>query len=618
MVFHPEFRPKKNFILYTFSLFVVANIASSLFGAFPTLSFWGSSMRGDGVIYLVHILLFFLIFASLVQNKKLLDKFLLVSVISSCLVTLSVYLGGAGTGIIKFFLAGGTFGVDSITGTYLLFNLFFAIYLFFQTPSRKRKILLFFIVIFELFSPIFFNFDIWRGVVQFSSLIHHPTIAIGSARGAVASFCIGMILSALLLLSKDSKKIISKSAKILSGFFLFSILLSVTLFFISGNPLNRWFNQETGNFRNIYVQQAVKGFEERPLLGWGYGNFSMVNDKYFNPIIFNDNFLGETNADRVHNIVFDTLTNSGAIGFLFYVSIFIATLILLWKSNISHLIKSLFSVLLLAYVLQNLVFFDTPISYLMFALLLASIVILSNYFDSTQEEEKEAQDAPQGRFSVIFLIFCISMGIFFAQYFSFLPFEKNREDYKFYTFPFEVRGTATYEYDQISPFGIGDNEQYIRTIYFGYLGNMATLKKLKSRDVYVADIDNMVAKTLSADSSSPPMMLEMFWIYKLYSIRYELTGGDSLSLSKMEEYGKKTIELFSNDLRGYIHYAIALSYEKKYKDALDVLEKIYFLYPSSKDLNKDIIVIAKEMNDPKLLKEKTERAERNIPGFIPN
>ena len=110
----------------------------------------------------------------------------------------------------------------------------------------------------------------------------------------------------------------------------------------------------------------------------------------------------------------------------------------------------------------------------------------------------------------------------------------------------------------------------------------------------------------------------MFWIYKLYSIRYELTGGDSLSLSKMEEYGKKTIELFSNDLRGYIHYAIALSYEKKYKDALDVLEKIYFLYPSSKDLNKDIIVIAKEMNDPKLLKEKTERAERNIPGFIPN
>ena len=71
-------------------------------------------------------------------------------------------------------------------------------------------------------------------------------------------------------------------------------------------------------------------------------------------------------------------------------------------------------------------------------------------------------------------------------------------------------------------------------------------------------------------------------------------------------------------MRGYIHYAIALSYEKKYKDALDVLEKIYFLYPSSKDLNKDIIVIAKEMNDPKLLKEKTERAERNIPGFIPN
>jgi O-antigen ligase len=68
---------------------------------------------------------------------------------------------------------------------------------------------------------------------------------------------------------------------------------------------------------------AWEGFRERPLLGWGLENFSTVFDKYFNIRHFVPGTNTETWFDRAHSIIFDYLTETGILGFLSYLAIFV-------------------------------------------------------------------------------------------------------------------------------------------------------------------------------------------------------------------------------------------------------------------------------------------------------
>ena len=61
IIYFPEHRPKKNYVLYSFLAFIVIGILSSLLGTYPLYSFWSGVDRMDGLILLIHVFLFFLI-----------------------------------------------------------------------------------------------------------------------------------------------------------------------------------------------------------------------------------------------------------------------------------------------------------------------------------------------------------------------------------------------------------------------------------------------------------------------------------------------------------------------------------------------------------------------------
>lgn len=103
---------------------------------------------------------------------------------------------------------------------------------------------------------------------------------------------------------------------------------------------------------------ALSGIKDRPLLGWGRENYSLVFNTHFDPS-FDAAGVGEAWEDRAHNVFFDELVNSGIVGLLAY-------LFLLTAIFISVRRRPLFIALLIAYIVQNLTGVDTLNSYLPF------------------------------------------------------------------------------------------------------------------------------------------------------------------------------------------------------------------------------------------------------------
>ena len=121
---------------------------------------------------------------------------------------------------------------------------------------------------------------------------------------------------------------------------------------------------------------CLAGVEERPLLGWGQGNFGYVFARHFQPSLYNV----EPWYDRAHNIVLDWLIAGGILGALAYFSIFLVAFYYLgWRGLVKR--DTVFTItetavligLLSGYLVHNLVVFADPMSYLFFAITLAYI-----------------------------------------------------------------------------------------------------------------------------------------------------------------------------------------------------------------------------------------------------
>jgi tetratricopeptide (TPR) repeat protein len=116
---------------------------------------------------------------------------------------------------------------------------------------------------------------------------------------------------------------------------------------------------------------AWKGVQERPLFGYGLGNYGPVFDKHYNPKMWNQ----EQWFDRVHNIVFDWLIAAGFVGLFAYLSVLGALVYYIWKpsSTFTTLERSVLTGLVAAYCFHNLFVFDNLVSYIYFMLLLAFV-----------------------------------------------------------------------------------------------------------------------------------------------------------------------------------------------------------------------------------------------------
>ena len=120
---------------------------------------------------------------------------------------------------------------------------------------------------------------------------------------------------------------------------------------------------------------AVKGLLEKPIFGWGQESFNFVFNKYYDPRMFGQ----EEWFDRTHDIVLDWLIAGGLVGFLAYVSMYVALFYYIWrkKSSLKLSEKSILTGMMAAYIFHNIFVFDNLISYILFFSFLAYLHSIS-------------------------------------------------------------------------------------------------------------------------------------------------------------------------------------------------------------------------------------------------
>jgi len=155
------------------------------------------------------------------------------------------------------------------------------------------------------------------------------------ARAAKICLLGGLVLLGLLWCSFSQKKNLRLFSRIILTIATLGGIITIALAIQPGNPIYQLmvnhFGEGTVRGRLVVWETGWQGFLDRPWLGWGPENFNLVFARHYNPCIGSPECSGENWFDRAHNMIIDTLAETGIAGLLSYIALFTAALWLLWR-----------------------------------------------------------------------------------------------------------------------------------------------------------------------------------------------------------------------------------------------------------------------------------------------
>ncbi len=366
-----EYRPRRSLILLALTAFTFIILLADLLGEYPFKSIWSNFERMDGWVTLIHLYMYVIVAASVMRTERLwrwlMWTSLGVSAYLSLYGLLQVFgvtaLGQGGAAGLTARLDG-TFGNPIYFAVYMLFHVFLAAMLWAQAWVERG-----------------------HGKRLGISLIYGTIIVVDTymllatgTRGTMLGLIGGSFLTAILVLIQANKSKTAWRAAVAGLAVMF--VLAGAFFMVKDQE---WINKigflsrmatisasdTTAKARFYNWGMAWKGVQEKPLLGWGQENYALVFDKYYDPRMHGQ----EPWFDRVHNIIFDWLVAGGFLGLISYLSIFAATLWVLWRSSgFTVAERALLTGLLGGYFVHNFFVFDNVTSYILFGTVLAFIM----------------------------------------------------------------------------------------------------------------------------------------------------------------------------------------------------------------------------------------------------
>ncbi len=369
-ILRKEYRPKFNLVLVLFFFYLVTVFISSALAGDFYFSFWSNNERSEGLLLMIHLFLFLLVLSSFLKRLKDWLVVFEASFIGSLLVSLIAlgqYLN------LGWFLAsaGGerlasTLGNAGYVAGYLTFNIFFGIILF---SFRKGK-----------------NLSLLRACYSLGILLQIFVVFNTLTRGGIIAlfFSLFIFIAYLTFYHLRKNKVVKSTGLIVL------IIAVIVVSFLFINKESDWiqdndalrrithisFKDTTFQNRLFTWQGAFEGFKEKPILGYGYENFYQVFDKYFNPKIYRH--AGSVVwFDRAHNMIFDRLITGGLVGLLLYLAVLLVPLAYIWKwffknkQGKDYLMPVVFTLVMLAYFIQNLLIFEALVTYIPLFIVLA-------------------------------------------------------------------------------------------------------------------------------------------------------------------------------------------------------------------------------------------------------
>ena len=347
--------PSKNGILYSFIALLVFYFVSALLGPDFRESIFRNYERMGGWVTQLFLFIYFVIFSTVIKKRKTWNMFFFVQIGTSAVLFV--------WGIIELFKFGLNHRIDASLGNpiylavVLMCSFFFALYLLFEDYSKKVKIAL---IATMVLNSVGIFFTGTRGVM-------------------VGMIMAGIFLAiAFIFLNRRSKKVLVGASVFIAIVVLIPILLlslKNSEFVQNSKTLTRItqtnISEGSGHSRFINWGIAWEGIKEKPLLGWGQGNYSYVFERHYNPEIYRY----EVFFDSPHNTVLETWINGGIFSLIAYLLIFFFAFWQTFKSDrLKREQKFIISGLLIAYFIQNIFVFDNVTSSILLVSILAFIV----------------------------------------------------------------------------------------------------------------------------------------------------------------------------------------------------------------------------------------------------
>ncbi len=570
-----QYRPRKNVLTIAIALFLGIFILTSFTGVNLERSFWSTNERMTGIWTMLHLFAFFIILSSVFKERKEWERILGVSIIVGVLLSLYILKGSEIST-----RGGGTIGNTSFMAAYLLFDIFFALILFLTKRGR-----------WQIFSGI-------------SLAIMLPVLLTSTARGAIATFWGGLFLLGLGYLIFSQKKTLKRVA--------LSIILVLIILGIASAIFQPLFVKDKIEItfkdmkpRFVVWEKGWKGFQERPILGWGPENFNVVFNKYFNPCMFISECGREIWFDRTHNVVLDTLATTGIIGLLSYLSIFGAAILGLLKilpkivERRNIFIPLGMAVLLIVYFAQNLLVFDMINTYLVFFLSLAFVSFLIHPVKSS-----EAGTGQFNRANPILGSAIIIATIFFLWFGNIQPAIANYYIIKTVKTQ-NMEESSMYFQKSLSSW----MEKYEPKEHFSQKMTNAIYQSIEEKDREAFQKAFAIAESemeKSIKKNSLDFRPHLF-LGELYISSYRLSG-DEEKLAKAEQILEKAIELSPTNQQGYWHLAETKLIQGRGEEAINLLQKAIELEPRLDRSHWYLAMAYKSAGQYELAKEKAIEA----------
>ncbi len=393
-----NYRPRWTFLLTSVSIFTGLYVFSGIIGVNFYRSFWGSLERMGGIFSLLHFWAYFVILISIIRNRADWHKIFKISVFVGFLSILFAY--GQRLQLGKFFVGWqhgdrviGTIGNPALFAGYLLFILYLALLFLLKKKTDIRE----------------------KGFYAAVIILGTPVLLMTAVRGAILSFFGSLFLLAIFFI------FFSKSKGVKAGLLVAIIVLLLLTGFVLSNKDEAWVKNiswlrritsisletETAQTRLWSWNSAIQGWKEKPIFGWGPENFAVLHMKHFDARHFTG-IGSETIWDRAHNILLNILATMGIVGLLSYLSIFFFFFYILIKKfkqkKIGKITLGVISVMIIAYVGQNLFIFDTFANYFLFFLVLGYVNYISGSTRIDAEKSKQEARNPSIFLTIILLI----------------------------------------------------------------------------------------------------------------------------------------------------------------------------------------------------------------------
>ena len=431
IIFYPRYRPRLSLIVAALGVWLLVSLVAGLTGVSVVRSLWSTYERMQGIVDLAHWFVFIAmtgaVFRSLADWRILFTVNLVVCMIASFLGINQHYaiFNMEGFGILSADRIESTLGNATYVGAYTMVNALIALSLIVhslgsqmqggggeraeQAPQsrtarrrrrgRERQ---------TAPAGTAFNYIPWlQSVWVLSLMLNLWALWLTGTRGAVVglgaaalAFSVGYLIWGRVRAARIISYALVVGAIVVIGLFAVVRTTDVLDPVVESNTMlarisSIGLGDASISGRVAGARAGLLAYAEKPALGWGPENFLIAWGKHVDPeAAERDRF------DQAHNKVVEELTTKGTLGLVSYMLVWAA---MAWAMFISirrrrgyaQLSVLILAAAMLAYFVQNLFLFDTPVTLLQFSLL-AAFAVSQEYWARERDSKTERSWIPGG------------------------------------------------------------------------------------------------------------------------------------------------------------------------------------------------------------------------------